>query len=218
MWHYNTVKAIMKKISLIIIVALFMVNLGLAQDNRGALAFGPKIGLNLANVYDSEGEKFEADPKFGFVAGAFLSIPIGTYLGIQPELLYSQKGFKASGSVLGSDYTFTRTLNYLDIPLLITVKPTPMLTLLAGPQYSYLLSKKDVFKDSFLDVEQEEEFDNDNLRKNTLCFLGGFDINVSRLVIGARVGWDLFQNVGDGTSTTPRYKNVWYQVTLGVKL
>lgn len=208
----------MKKISLLIIAALFTTFVGLAQDNRNALAFGPKVGLNMSNVYDSEGEKFDADPKFGFAAGAFLSIPIGTYIGIQPEMLFSQKGFKASGSILGSDYTFTRTLNYLDIPLLIAVKPTPMLTILAGPQYSYLLSRKEEFTNSLISTEQQDEFENDNIRKNTLCFLGGVDVNVSRLVIGARVGWDLFQNVGDGTSTTPRYKNVWYQVTLGFRI
>ena len=190
----------MKKISLLIIAILFTTCLTFAQDNRNALAFGPKVGLNLANVYDSEGEQFDAGPKFGFVAGAFLSIPIGTYLGIQPEILYSQKGFKASGSVLGSEYTFTRTLNYLDIPLLITVKPTPMLTIVAGPQYSYLLSRKEVFTNSLITTQQQDEFENDNIRKNTLCFIGGFDVNVSRLVVGARVGWDLFQNVGDGTS------------------
>lgn len=208
----------MKKISLFIIAALFTTNLGLAQDNRNALAFGPKVGLNLANVYDTEGEQFDAGSKFGLVAGAFLSIPIGTYLGFQPEMLYSQKGFKASGSVLGSEYTFTRTLNYLDIPLLIAIKPTPMLTIVAGPQYSYLLSRKEVFTNSLITTEQQDEFKNDNIRKNTLCFLGGFDVNTGRVVVGARVGWDLFQNVGDGTSVTPRYKNVWYQVTLGVKL
>ncbi|MDD2278805.1 MAG: porin family protein [Bacteroidales bacterium] len=203
-----------KTILFLFALALLVANVSIAQD----IHFGPKVGLNLANVYDTKGEKFDADAKLGFVAGAFLSIPIGSFLGIQPELLYSQKGFKASGSTLGVPYTFTRTLNYLDIPLLITLKPTPMLTILAGPQYSYLLSRKEVFSNSLITTEQQDEFKNDNIRKNTLCFIGGFDVNVSRLIIGARVGWDLYQNVGDGTSITPRYKNVWYQVTLGFSI
>ena len=207
-----------KRIVLVIVAVAFMVNIGSTQDLRGTFYFGPKIGLNLANVYDSEGEEFDADPKVGLAAGIFFAIPIGTLLGVQPELLFSQKGFQASGSVLGNDYTFTRTLNYIDVPLLVSVKPTPMITLLVGPQYSYLVSKTDVFSSSLLTVEQEEEFENDNIRKNTLCFLGGIDINVSSFVFGARVGWDLLQNVGDGTSTTPRYKNVWYQATVGFRL
>jgi hypothetical protein len=208
----------MKKTLLVIIVStLLFVSAGIAQDKGSSLHFGPKVGLNLSNVYDSEEENFDADAKVGFAAGIFVAIPLGRLLGIQPELLYSQKGFKASGSILGNDYTFTRTLNYLDIPLLVVVKPSEMFSIVAGPQYSYLMSTKDVFENSFLNTEQEEEFDNDNLRKNTLCFLGGFDINLSSIVIGARVGWDLFQNNGDESSTTPRYKNVWCQATVGFR-
>ena len=208
----------MKKFFLLFSFLVFIFSITNAQDNRSTLRFGPKVGLNLANVYDSEGEKFDADSKLGFAVGAFAAIPIGNILGLQPELLFSQKGYKASGSVLGSAYTSTRTLNYLDIPLLIAVKPTQNFTIVAGPQYSYLLSKKDVFTNSLLTVEQEEQFKNENIRKNTLCFLGGFDVNVNRLVFGARVGWDLFQNNGDGTSATPRYKNVWYQATIGFSI
>lgn len=208
----------MKKIALIILTIAISSIISNAQDNRGTLRFGPKAGVNLANVYDTEGEEFDADAKFGFVVGAFASIPIGELLGFQPELLFSQKGFQASGSILGSDYTFTRTLNYIDIPLLISLKPSPSFTIVAGPQYSYLMSKKDVFTNSILSTEEEEEFENEDIRKNTLCFLGGFDINFNRMVFGARVGWDLFQNNGDGSSTTPRYKNVWYQATIGFSI
>jgi hypothetical protein len=32
-----------------------------------------------------------------------------------------------------------------------------------------------------------------------------------------RGSWDLKNNNGDGTSTTPRYKNVWYQATVGYR-
>lgn len=204
----------MKKTLFLIIasVALFA-STGSSQD----IYFGPKVGLNLSNVYDSEGENFDADAKFGLAAGLFVSIPIGSFLGVQPEVMFSQKGFNASGSILGNNYTFKRTLNYIDVPLLIAFKPSEMFSIVAGPQYSYLISSKDEFEDSFLNLEQEEEFENDNLRKNTLCFLGGFDVNLSSVVIGARVGWDLFQNNGDGSSTTPRYKNVWYQATIGFR-
>lgn len=208
-------KTIMKTFGLTILLSVFLLSSGFAQDNRDKFLFGPKIGFNIANVYDTEGEQFDADPKLGLAAGVFISIPITPLIGVQPEILFSQKGFKASGSFLGSPYTFTRTLNYLDIPLLLAVKPAPMITILAGPQYSYLISKREVFESSFLTTDQEEQFTNESLRKNTICFIGGLDVNLNRFVFGARAGWDLFKNNGDGTSTTPRYKNVWYQVTIG---
>ena len=206
----------MKKTLLMLVVATFIGGTISAQeDTRNDLRFGLKIGANLSNVYDTEGEEFNADAKFGLVAGAFLAIPIGTYLGIQPEILFSQKGFQATGRLLGSSYKFTRTTNYIDIPLLVALKPSPVLTILAGPQYSYLMKQKDVFSNGSSTVNQEQEFKNDNIRKNTLCFLGGLDLNLDPIVLGARVGWDLYNNNGDGTSTTPRYKNVWYQATIG---
>src|SRR4051812_25034083 len=76
-------------------------------DSREELQFGIKAGFNYSNVYDTKGDQFNADPKFGLATGAFLAIPIGKYFGIQPELLFSQKGFRASGSTLGNSYEFT---------------------------------------------------------------------------------------------------------------
>lgn len=185
--------------------------------NTDKIYSGFKAGLNYSRVYDAKGEEFKIDGKLGMAAGVFISIPVGKYLGFQPEILFSQKGFKATGSVLGSNYEFTRTTNFIDIPLLVTLKPSASVTILAGPQYSYLIKQKDVFANAILSGVQEQEFNNDNLRKNILCFLGGIDINLYQLVLGVRAGWDFQDNNGDGTATTPRYKNVWYQATVGIR-
>ncbi len=211
----------MKKIVLSIAAIIFIAGNSIAQENspdlRDKFMFGVKGGLNYSNVYDTQGDEFKADPKLGLVAGGFLSIPIGKYLGVQPEILYSQKGFKATGRALGSTYEFTRTTSYIDIPLMIQLKPSGMVTIMAGPQYSYLIKQKDVFTNSTASVAQEDEFKNDNIRKNIMSFIGGVDLNLNNFVIGARVGWDVQTNNGDGTSSTPRYKNVWYQATLGYR-
>lgn len=208
----------MKKLGIMAIALTFITVNGYAQDDdREKIQMGAKIGMNYANVYDSEGEEFDADPKLGMAAGVFLAIPIGTYIGIQPEVLFSQKGFKATGSILGEEYKFTRTTNYIDIPIYLALKPSSFLTIVAGPQFSYLMSRKDNFESSFLNTEQEDEFDNENIRKNTLGASLGLDININHFVIGARAAWDLQDNKGDGTSSTPRYKNTWLQATVGFK-
>ena len=208
----------MKKLGIMAIALTFITVNGYAQDDdREKIHIGAKIGMNYANVYDSQGEEFDADPKFGLAAGAFLSIPIGTYFGIQPELMFSQKGFKTTGTVLGAEYKFTRTTNYLDIPIYLALKPSSFLTIVAGPQFSYLMSRKDKFESSFLNTEQEDEFENENIRKNTLGVSLGLDININHFVIGARAAWDLQDNKGDGTSSTPRYKNTWLQATVGFR-
>jgi len=208
----------MRKLIFLIAIIAFMGNIISAQDNstdlRDKLHFGLKAGVNFSNIYDTEDQEFNADFKFGFAAGAFLSIPFGKFLGFQPELTFSQKGYKSTGTFLTIPYEFTHTTNYIDVPLLIAVKPSPQITLLAGPQYSFLIKQKDVFTSGNFTADQEQEFKND---KSVLCFLGGIDINLNQVVLGARAGWDLQNNNGDGTSTNPRYKNVWYQATLGFR-
>jgi hypothetical protein len=190
---------------------------GSDTDTRSNFVLGAKLGANYSNVYDSEGEDFVADPKLGFVAGGFLTIPLTKLFAIQPEVLYSQKGFKGSGTLLGSSYSYERTTDYLDVPVYFAFRPIEYLSIMAGPQFSYLLSEKNEFNSDVVNETQEEAFNNDNIRKNTFSIIGGVDVNIDKLVIGARAGWDLKENKGDGTSETPRYKNYWYQLTLGYK-
>lgn len=211
----------MKKLILVFAFATFIFGNVFAQtsnvDFREKISFGIKAGVNLSNVYDSQGEQFNADPKLGLAAGIFVALPLGKYFGVQPEILFSQKGYKGTGSLLGSSYSYSYTSNYIDVPLLFAFKPVSLITILAGPQYSFLVKDTYTFNSALINLEQENEFENDNIRKNTLSFLGGVDINLNRIVIGTRVGWDLQANKGDGTSETPRFKNVWYQATIAFR-
>jgi hypothetical protein len=212
----------MKKAILTIALITLSVSNSIAQeststDNREKLFFGFKVGTNYSNVYDSESEDFVADSKFGLAAGAFVSIPLGKFIGVQPEILFSQKGFKSSGTFLGTEYKATRTTNFIDVPLLFAVKPVEFITILFGPQYSYLMKQKDEFTSGSFSSSEEEEFTNDNIRKNTFSLIGGADLNFNNFVVGIRSGWDLKNNQGDGSSTTPRYKNMWYQATVGYR-
>jgi hypothetical protein len=188
------------------------------DDPRENVTFGLKAGINYANVWDEQGQDFRADPKVGFAGGIFLGIPIGKYLGFQPEVLISQKGFQATGTLLGSNYSFTRTNTYVDIPLFLQLKPIKYLTILLGPEYSYLTHQKNTYTFGTNSTAQDQEFKNDNVRKNILGFVVGADINVDHIVVSGRAGWDFQTNNGDGSSSTPRYKNQWLQFTVGFKL
>lgn len=207
----------MKKTIFTVFAAFAMVATVQSQDTRDKLAFGAKLGANLSNVYDSEGEDFVADAKLGFVAGGFVTIPLSKLFAIQPEVLFSQKGFKGEGTLLGSSYSFERTTNYLDVPVYFAVRPIPYLSIMAGPQFSYLMKEKNEFNSAVVNETQEEAFRTDDIRKNTMALIFGADVNIDKLVIGGRAGFDLKENKGDGTSETPRYKNYWYQLTLGYK-
>jgi hypothetical protein len=212
----------MKKAILMIALVTFSVSSSMAQteltstDYREKLFFGIKGGANYSNVFDSEGNNFESDGKFGMVGGVFVSIPLGKFIGFQPEVLFSQKGFKSSGTFLGAEYETTRTTDYIDVPLYLAIKPVEFITILFGPQYSYLLKQKDEFTSGSLTSTQEEDFSNDDIRRNTFSLISGVDLNFNHLVLGLRGGWDLNYN-SDDASTSPRYKNMWYQATVGYR-
>jgi hypothetical protein len=213
----------MKKILIFSILICFLgAHSGFSQRSISryweGFKFGLKAGVNFSNVYDTQGDQFTADGKLGFAGGVFLEVPLSDYLGIRPEILYSQKGFKATGQYLSVPYTFTRSSDYIDVPVLITLKPVPMFSINFGPQFSFLTKQTDVFSSTILTSEQQQAFSNDNYRKNLMSITAGVALDLGKVVLDVRANYDLQKNNGDGTSTTPRYKNAWYQATLGFRI
>lgn len=199
---------------------------GFSQDSPGEAASreakrkivpGIKAGINRSNVYDAQGLDFVASPKTGFAGGIFVALPIGSLLGIQPEVLVSQKGFSSSGIMFNEPYYLERTSTFLDIPLQLQIKPFRFFTLLGGIQYSFLMRQTDSFTRGEVTVAQSQAFANDNIRKNIVGGVLGFDINIRHFVLSGRSGWDFRANRGDGSYYTPRYKNVWLQATVGYR-
>lgn len=201
-----------------LLILIFSIqNVSAQTDLRSKFTFGIKAGANLANIYDTKSEELSFDPKLGFAGGVFATIPLGNFLAIQPEVLFSQKGFRTSGNVFGIPISFTRTTNFIDVPILLAVRPTNWLSLVAGPEFNFLISQHDNFKSGNLSSNQEKQYDNDNIRKNILGVNFGFDINIKQFVISPRGSIDFQDNKGDGTSTDPRYKNAVFQLTLGYR-
>ena len=188
----------------------------LYAQERTTIQFGFKAGTNYSDAYDQKGVSFNTTGKLGAVVGAYLAVCVGDYVCVQPELLLSQKGFKATGKVLGSNFDITRTTTYLDLPVLLALKPNEFVSILFGPQYAYLLNQKNVFNNNT--SEQQTQFKDENIRKNMFSIIGGVDVALQNWVIGGRLGWDVRSNNLNTVSVTPQYKNAWAQVTLGYKI
>ncbi|CAA7385910.1 outer membrane beta-barrel protein [Chryseobacterium fistulae] len=63
-----------------------------AQQSESNIKFGAKAGVNLSTtILDSDKV---GDSKTGIYIGGFVNIPLGRFLSIQPEVFYSQTGFK----------------------------------------------------------------------------------------------------------------------------
>ncbi len=185
-------------------------------DSRENFHIGIKGGLNFASLIQDSYPDYEVDHKLGYVAGAYIAIPVNKFIGLQPEVLISQKGFESRGNFLGSPYTFRRTTTYLDIPLMIQLKPTEELAIVGGVMYSYLLSKRDEAGGNNVVVTDQVEYDNDDINKNILGAVVGLDLTLNHFLIFGRYNIDLRRNNGDGTSTVPEYRNQVFQVGVGL--
>lgn len=212
------------KTKVFLILSLFLFSIGFAfaqnetEDNREKLQFGIRAGAVYSNVYDERGDDFVADGKVGAVGGIVLSIPIGKYLGFQPEAMLIQKGFSGDARYNGKPFSLTRTTTHLDFPLQLKFNPAKNFSLLGGPQYSFLLHRKDQIDVGQLTVVEEDFIKNDKIQENIFGMIFGAEFNFNAVTVTGKVGWDLQQNNDDGASTTPRYKNQWLQLTLGLNL
>ncbi len=126
---------------LTIIAALVII---FAAPSYSQVGIGIKGGVNFANVSGADAAP-NSKTKTGFVAGGYLTISLPMLFTIQPEVLYSQKGFTADETIFGTSVKVTGSLNYLEIPVLVKYSfPVPVVkpSLYAGPAMGILLSAK----------------------------------------------------------------------------
>ena len=97
-----------------------------------SIKYGIKAGASLTNVTSSNQEN-----KFGFNGGGIVNFGIDDMFSIQPEVLYSNKGYKIKGGSNG----FRFALNYIDVPVLVKVATgSTGLFFELGPQVGFRLS------------------------------------------------------------------------------
>jgi opacity protein-like surface antigen len=82
----------------------------------------------------------------GFYVGAGVDIPLGDFISFEPSLQYTQRGYGLKGNLninqLKIDAVNARAtsqMHYVDLPLMLKVKPVKSLQVFAGPQVSYLV-------------------------------------------------------------------------------
>ncbi len=96
----------MKKL-LFIFSAIFLIGITTQQANAQN-NFGIRGGVNFANLNDTEGD---VDSRTGFMLGAYMNFPVSNSpVSIQPEVLYTQKGYEQGNT--------TTKLDYIEVPVL----------------------------------------------------------------------------------------------------
>jgi hypothetical protein len=105
-------------------------SLAMADDSTPAEGPLPRLGveggIDLAN-FNGQNVNDVFGSRLGLVGGAFLDVPVGAVLYLQPEILYAQKGGKYNGNAY--------TLNYVEVPILLDIAFIGPLGLLVGPAF-----------------------------------------------------------------------------------
>lgn len=133
----------MKKVIVFSLMFLLVSSYSFAQSQW---SFGPKIGLNFANLTDSE-----MDCKVGVNVGAFANYRMNDYFGIQPEILFSMQGAKADDTKL--------KLNYINIPVMAKAYLYKGLNVELGPQFGFNVGSKVKANGVSVDLDGYNTFD-----------------------------------------------------------
>lgn len=129
----------------------FILSLGLlvgiasAAHAQTGVRFGLKAGANYTSVTADNTDAIES--KIGLQAGALANFGLSDLISIQPEVLYSQKGYQ-----LEADSDIKLKLNYIDIPVLVKVNADGLF-FEAGPQLGILAGAKITDGDDDEDVK-----------------------------------------------------------------
>ena len=209
----------MKKIIMLTAVSLFITAIKLNAQTAASpnkVHAGLRAGVNISNMVKSGNSDYSTGSKAGFNAAFFIELPLASVFSLQPELQFSQKGYKATGSFLGSPYEYKQTTSFIEIPLLAKLKPAPGFGIVIGPQFSFLTSTSTKFSINNASYETLVKQDNDNLRKNILGGVIGMEAGAKNFVASLRYNIDFQNNNGDGTSSTPKYKNQVIALGLGI--
>lgn len=127
----------MKKVLFIAVAILGLTN-AYAQEKK----FGIKGGLNIASSTLSV-NGLNITSVYGINIGFFGDFKISKIFSIQPEILYSMQGVKASVSNAGQFIEVTENLDYINLPVMAKLYASDKFNFQAGPQFGFLISAKD---------------------------------------------------------------------------
>ncbi|MQP25793.1 OmpA family protein [Flavobacterium sp. LMO8] len=174
----------MKKITILALLAVAVGNVAFAQKDHYTISGGLLGGGNLSQFQSStDNLTFSHDFKhrFGWDAGAWVNFPIGRVFSIEPQVVYSNRGFH---SYVTDGSQPEQTHSYISVPLLLKANIGSYFALFGGAEFNTLVKIKD----------DNNNFDNigEDMKKHSTAVTAGFELAPhSRVEIYARVSYGL---------------------------
>jgi hypothetical protein len=168
---------------------------------------------NYAELIDDEGGNPEM--RVGAVVGAHLGFTLGRVIGLQTEVLYKQKGLKASAPA-GIEEAITLKLDYIEVPVLLRFGAMGRngLQFLVGPSFNFNTRARVVLEGMF----DEDEDVADEFEDFELGLVVGAGYYGSPLIVEGRYEEGLtdiadFQDFGEADT----YRNRTFMVLMGFR-
>ena len=186
-------------------IALIFTLSGFTASAQG-IKFGLRAGANLAKV---DGKSFQDEFEFGYHLGGATEIMFNKKWGIQPEVLFNQTNTQTGHSFdtlyesINPGLVKDIKLNYLSIPILLTYRPTGIISFQAGPQFGILMSQsKSLLEDG------KEAFKNGDF-----SLVGGVQLQLINFRVYGRYAIGL-NNIND-IDEQDKWKNQTAQIGVG---
>ena len=188
----------MKKIILILMLAIVSMGIASAQHEVKSLSLQPKIGLNLSKLTNH----FDSDFKPGMVVGLETEWQSKAKFGWSVGLLYSQQGTKYA---LG-EFKYTYNYNYINVPVLVNFYVARNLALKTGLQFGFNVSNGYTIEEP----GSKENRNDPDVKAVEASIPLGVSYEFNRFVVEARYNLGL-------TYAVPRTKFSTFQFTLGYR-
>ncbi len=162
-----------------------------------SVSFGIKGGLNYANVTRGDTKNI-----IGYNIGGFLEYKFNKSFSIQPELQFSEQGYKYTYQ-LQTDYfgpaisgSKIVTLDYINVPILAKFNVSDEFNFILGPQIGFLATSKSSNSNKNIDIDIDF----------------GVGLSVNNIIIDARYNLGLVEIYKYSS-----YKNSVFQLSFGYK-
>jgi Outer membrane protein beta-barrel domain len=169
---------------------------------------GAKIGTNISEI---SGRSFKDGFQWGFTAGAYAELNINKKWDIQPELLFNQIRTQTSSdfyTIIPNGFNTTDVnLNYLSIPVLLSFRPIPVLSLQLGPQFDILMNTSQTLTYPSSSVFKTGDF----------SVVGGAQVNIGIFKAGARYSAGL-TNLNKQEPGVDSWKSESIQIYIGFRI
>ena len=190
----------MKKLFTLVVVVVLMVVGAKAQTE---IVVGPKVGLNMTNISNSDKKN-----KLSFHVGGFAEFRFNDYFAIQPELVYSRQGARDK---INGDKLKLRA-NYLNIPVLAKLYVLDELSVDLGPEFGFALNAKAKYKDGDTTVKHKMH----DINTRAVNFAIGLSYNWDDFMFSARYNLGL-SNAFDKDNYDGNNKNRVFQLSVGYR-